>query len=102
METGSIKKTQTENFRNSNRSHRGTPHNKIQEMKKRISGAEDRLEEMNTSVKENVKSKKLLAQSIQGPWVSLRRPNLRITGTEEREDTQAKGTVHIVNKIIRE
>ena len=39
--------------------------NRTQEIKERISNAEDILEKINTSVKDNVKSKKFLSQSIQ-------------------------------------
>jgi uncharacterized coiled-coil protein SlyX len=39
--------------------------NRIQEMEERISGVEDTVEEINTTVKENSKHKKLLTQSIQ-------------------------------------
>lgn len=35
--------------------------NKIQEMEERLLGPKDTVEEMNTSVKENVKSNKILA-----------------------------------------
>ena len=38
--------------------------NRIQEMEERSSSVEDRLEETDTSVKENAKSKKLLTQNI--------------------------------------
>jgi methyl-accepting chemotaxis protein len=38
--------------------------NKIQEMKEKVSGIEDMIEEINTSVKENVKAKKFLTQNI--------------------------------------
>jgi archaeosine-15-forming tRNA-guanine transglycosylase len=31
---------------------------------------------------------------------SIKRPNLRIMGTEEREEIQAKGIHNIFNKII--
>jgi archaeosine-15-forming tRNA-guanine transglycosylase len=33
---------------------------------------------------------------------SIKRPNLRIMGVEEREDVQAKGMHNIFNKIITE
>jgi hypothetical protein len=33
---------------------------------------------------------------------SIKRPNLRIMGTEEREEVQAKGIRNIFNKIIME
>jgi hypothetical protein len=32
----------------------------------------------------------------------VRRPNLRIIGIEENEDSQLKGLVNIINKIIEE
>jgi hypothetical protein len=32
----------------------------------------------------------------------MRRPNLRIIGLDEKEDTQFKGTENIFNKIIEE
>ena len=39
--------------------------NRIQEMEERISGAENSIENIDTTVKENAKSKKLLTQNIQ-------------------------------------
>ena len=39
--------------------------NRIQEIEERISGAEDTTENIDTTVKENLKSKKLLTQNIQ-------------------------------------
>jgi uncharacterized coiled-coil protein SlyX len=39
--------------------------NRIQEMEERISGVEDMVEEIDKTVKENLKHKKLLTQSIQ-------------------------------------
>jgi hypothetical protein len=53
-------------------------------------------------VKEDTKSKKCLTQNIQETPDTMRRPNLRITGIEESEDSQLKGPVHIFNKIIEE
>jgi hypothetical protein len=53
-------------------------------------------------VKENTKSKKLLTQNIQEIQDTVRRPNLRIIGIEESEDSQLKGPVNIFNKIIEE
>jgi hypothetical protein len=68
----------------------------------RISGAEDTIENIDTTVKENAKSKKLLTQNIQEIQDTIRRPNLRITGVEESKDSQLKGPVNIFNKIIEE
>ena len=51
---------------------------RIQEIEERISGAEDTVENIDTTVKENAKSKKLLTQNIQEIQDTRRRPNLRI------------------------
>jgi chromosome segregation ATPase len=74
--------------------------NIIQEIEERISGAEDTLENIDTAVKENAKCKKLLTQNIQEIQNTMRRPNLRIIGIEENEDSQLKGRVNIFNKTI--
>ena len=76
--------------------------NRIQEMEERISGAEDTIENIDTTVKENAKCKKLLTQNIQEIQDTMRRPNLRIIGIEDSEDSQLKGPVNIFNKIIEE
>ena len=76
--------------------------NRIQEIEERISGAEDIIENIDTTVKENAKSKKLLTQNIQEIQDTMRRPNLRILGIEESKDSQLKGSVNIFNKIIEE
>ena len=73
--------------------------NKTQEVEEGISGIEGRIEEVATSVKENVKSKILLAQNIQEIWKSMDRPSLRIIGIQEIEDTHIKSTENIFSKI---
>jgi hypothetical protein len=45
---------------------------------------------------------KLLNQNVQEIQNTIRRPNLRITGIEESEDSQIKGPVNIFNKIIEQ
>ena len=67
--------------------------NRIQETEERISGAEDTMENTDTTVKENAKSKKLLTQNIQEIQDTMKRQNLRIVGIEESEDSQLKGSV---------
>ena len=52
--------------------------NRVQEIEDRSSGIEDTIGEMDTSVKENVKSKYILEQNIQEIWDTMKRPNLRI------------------------
>jgi len=76
--------------------------NRIQEIEERISGAGDTKENIDTTVKDNVKCKKLLAQNIQEIQDTMRRSNLRIIGIEESEDSQLKGPINIFNKIIEE
>jgi uncharacterized coiled-coil protein SlyX len=76
--------------------------NRIQGIEERISGAEDTIENIDTTVKENAKSKKLLTQNIQKIQDTIRRPNIRIIGIEESEDSQLKGPVNIFNKILKE
>lgn len=43
------------------------------------------IEEMNTSVKENVKSEKTLTHYFQEIWDTMKRPILKIIGIEEGE-----------------
>jgi hypothetical protein len=76
--------------------------NRIQEMEERIPGTEDSIENMDTTVKENAKCKKILTQNIQEIQHTMRRPNLRIIGIDENEYFQLKVPVNIFNKIIEE
>ena len=71
--------------------------NRIQEIKERISGAEDTIENINTTIKEYVKCK---TQNIQEIQDTMRRPNLRILGIEESKNSQLEGPVNIFNNII--
>ena len=56
--------------------------------KRKISGAEDTIENMDTTIKENAKSKNILTQNIQEIQDTMRRPNLRIIGIDKNEDFQ--------------
>jgi hypothetical protein len=76
--------------------------NRIPEMEERISGAEDSVENIDTTIKENAKWKKILTQNIQEIQDTMRRPNLRIIDIDENEDFQLKRPVNIFNKIIKE
>jgi hypothetical protein len=62
----------------------------------------DTIENIDLTVKVNANCKKLLTQNIQEIEDTMRRPNLRIIGIEESEDSQLKGPVSIFNKIIEE
>ena len=74
--------------------------NRIQEIEERISGAEDTLQNIDKTVKESANCKKPLTQNIQEIQDTMQRTNLRIMGIEESEDSQLKGPVNILNKII--
>jgi hypothetical protein len=76
--------------------------NRIQEMEERISGAEDSIGNIVTTIKENAKCKKILTQNIQENQDTMRRPNLQIIGIDENEDFQLKDPANIFNKIIEE
>jgi hypothetical protein len=65
--------------------------NRIQDMEERISGAEDCIGNMDTTIKENAKCKKILTLNIQEIQDTMRRPNLWIIGVDENEDFQLKG-----------
>ena len=62
--------------------------NRIQEIEERISGAEDTIENIDTTIKENEKCK---IQNIQEIQDRMRRPTLRIIGIDKKEDFQLKG-----------
>jgi hypothetical protein len=49
-----------------------------------------------------VKCKKILTKNIQEVQDTMRKPNLRIIGIDEKEDFQLKGPLNIFNKIIEE
>ena len=66
-------------------------YNRIQTIEERISGKEDTIEGMDTQIKENAKCKKFLTRNIQEIWDTMKRPNLRIIGIEEGEESQLKG-----------
>ncbi|MRC51021.1 hypothetical protein GH871_34570, partial [Bacillus thuringiensis] len=71
-------------------------------MEERISDAENSIENINTTIKENKKRKKSQTQNIQEIQDTMRRPNLQIIGVDENEDFQLKGAANIFNKIIEE
>jgi recombinational DNA repair protein RecR len=71
-------------------------------MEERISGAEDSIQNIGTTIKENEKCKKILTQNIQEIQDTMRRPNLWIIGVNENEDIQLIGSANIFNKIIEE
>jgi hypothetical protein len=71
-------------------------------MEERISGAEDSIENMGRTIKENAKCKKILTENIQEIQDTTRTTNLQMIQVDENEDLQLKGPSNIFNKIIEE
>jgi hypothetical protein len=71
-------------------------------MEDRISGAKDSIGNMNTTIKENAKDKKILTQNIQEIQDTMRRPNLQIIGVDENDDFQLTEPANVFNRIIEE
>jgi DNA-binding winged helix-turn-helix (wHTH) protein len=74
----------------------------MKEMEKRISCAKDFIENMDTTIKEKAKCKKILTQNIQEIQDTMRRQNQWIIGIDKNEGFQLKGPVNIINKFIEE
>jgi hypothetical protein len=74
----------------------------VGEMEERISGAEDSIENISTTIKENGKWKKILTQNIQEIQDTMRRPNLRILGVDENEDLQLKKKKKKTSKYLQQ
>jgi hypothetical protein len=62
--------------------------NRIKEIEERISGTEGNIINIDTTVKENMKCKKILTQNIQEVQDTMRTPNRTIIGIEEIKDSQ--------------
>jgi len=105
MEIETIKKSQNkttleiENLGKRSRIRDVSITNRIQELEERISGAEDTIGNIDTTIKDNVKGKKVQPPNIQEIQDTMRRSNLWIIGIEESEDSQLKGQVNILNKF---
>jgi hypothetical protein len=76
--------------------------NRIQAIEEIISGAENNIENIDTTIKENGKYKEILTQNIQEIQDTVRIPNLRIICIDKKGDFQIKVTVNIFSKIIEE
>jgi hypothetical protein len=68
----------------------------------RISEHKDKMEIKEKTEDMLVKQLKSCERNMQGLTDCIKRPNLRITGTEKGEVVQAKGNQNIFNKIITE
>jgi chromosome segregation ATPase len=75
--------------------------NRIQAMEERISSAEDSIENIGTTIKENTKYKKILTQNIQEIQDTMRTPKLRIIGVDEDEDFSTQRTSKYLQQNYR-
>jgi hypothetical protein len=107
VEKESIKETQSghKKFRNSNRNLIGKTFlpTECRRCRERISGTEDMIKNIETSVKESIYIYiYILAQDSQKTWNTVKISTLRIMGIEEGEETKIKDTENIFNKTIKE
>jgi DNA repair exonuclease SbcCD ATPase subunit len=106
MEVETIKKSQRENtlkienLEKKSGAKDASITNRIQETEERISGAEGTIENIDTTIKENAKCKKILTKNIQEIQDTMRKPKLKLIGIDKKKDFQFKGPVNIFNKII--
>ena len=106
METEAIKKTQTEgileveNLVKRTETTNTSIIDRVQEMKESSSGIADIIEEIDISVKENVNSKKFLAQNIQEILKSRKRPNTVNIMNRRKRRFQAQKTRKYFQQII--
>jgi glycerol-3-phosphate responsive antiterminator len=68
-------------------------------MEERILGADDSIENMDTTIKENTKYIKILTQNIQEIQDTMIRANQRIVEVDKNEDFQLKGPAKIFIKL---
>ena len=95
LEVESIKKTQTDKIlemkylRKQIETIEASFVNKVQEMEERLLVIEDTIKEIDTSIKENVKSKILLTPNIQEIW-DIKRLALRLIRIKYRQEYSSK------------
>ena len=71
--------------------------NRVQDTEDRVPSTADKVEEIDTSVKENVKYNKTQAENLQEILCPMKR--LTNDRKKRRRGTQVKGTENIVSKI---
>lgn len=95
VEIESLKETQAEIYTWKQKHRKSDKNSEVsviktwQNMEDRILGVEEKLEEIDISLK-NVKSKKIQAQNIRETWDTLKWPNLQITEKAGGEENQSK------------
>jgi chromosome segregation ATPase len=104
-----IKEEGTQDRENLRKKNKIEMQNKIEGQCSRLEQAEDRISELKDEMIIKGKTKEILVKQLktcekkmQECADSIKRSNLRLTGTEEGEEVQGKGMRNIVNKIITE
>ena len=88
MKVETIKKSQREttleieNLEKRSEAVDASINNRTQEKEERISGAQYTIKNIDTTIKENAKCKKILTQNFQEIQDTMRRPNVRIIGID--------------------
>jgi chromosome segregation ATPase len=75
---------------------------RLEQVEERISECENKMEIERKTEELFVKQFKTCKKKMQELTDSIKRPNLRIMGTEEGEEVQTKGIYNIFDKIITE
>jgi hypothetical protein len=109
MKTGNIKEEETQDMENLRKKNETEMQNKMEDQSSRTEQAGDRISELEDEMVIKGKTKELLLNNsrpverkMQELTDSIKRPNLRIMGIEEREEVEAKGICNTFNKIITE
>jgi hypothetical protein len=109
MKIVKVKEEATQDMENLRKKNETEMQNKMEGQFSRIEQTEDRISELEDEMVIKGKTEELLVKQhktcekkMQELTGSIKRPNLRIMGIEEREEVQAKGMHNIFNKIITE
>jgi hypothetical protein len=75
--------------------------NRVEQVENRVSGMEDKVQELVQIVNDHERMLRKYEWNIQDIWDTMKRPKLWIMGVEEREEIQTKGTDNPFDRIIR-
>jgi uncharacterized coiled-coil protein SlyX len=67
--------------------------NRVEQAENRVSGTEDKIEELNQTVKNHEKMLRKYEWNMQDIWNTMKRPNLLLVGIEEGEEVQIKAWI---------
>jgi chromosome segregation ATPase len=109
MKIDNIKEKVNHDMENLRKKNETETQNTIEGHSSRLEQVEDRISELEAKMEIKGKTEELLVKELktcertmQELTDSIKRSNLRIMGTEEGEEVQAKGIHNIFNKIITE